>query len=106
MSQRLFIGPDPKEGMDCVIKGTPTIQEIRRMLLGEWLRLRGGSYSGPWKVWIKDVKLFKRVARQAKRMFETLGHKWPECVWCFYYDSKTLEHPSQKELDGLIHQKS
>lgn len=95
MSQRLHIGKTTKTYYDCVLEDEHGAEE---KLKRDWLMCGGGMFVGPWKIRIGDIELWSRVEPVIAQVFAELGEKYPENVWAFYRDDRSLEHPSKDEL--------
>lgn len=94
MSQRLHIGKTDKEFYDCVIVDTV---DVREKLITEWL------VSGPLKISIGDVELFEKIEPIIKEAaLETYGWKYPDGIWRFYKDGRSIDHPTKAELSEWL----
>ncbi len=96
MSQRLYVGNTDDGGYDCVVT---TLDGLRTKLQSEWLVISTG-YLGPWKIRIGDVGLFQAIEPTIKDIFEELNLNYPGDVWKFYQDDRSIDHPSQEELNS------
>lgn len=104
MSNRLYIG-NPKNcdhiGLyDCVIS---EITEDTNDKIIDWMM------SGPYKITIDDIKLFRRASPLIKSLFdacESEHYIYPECVWHFYKNDSPIklriEHPNTEELENWV----
>ena len=97
MSQKLHIGKtDGKDDIfDLVITDENiTIDTLKR----EWLGYDGRYYSGPWKIMIGDLDLYKKVEPKLKELINSFCKPFPESIWFFYYKDKKISRPSHDEL--------
>lgn len=94
MSYRLHIGAiEETGGYDCVIESADTCRER----LDEFL-----SRSGPWKIRIGDVKLFREIEPILREQFNENVGQYPDDIWSFYHGDQSIVHPTQKELDEWL----
>jgi len=77
--------------------------EIDIILAEKWIKLHDGSYLGPWKIFVYDMDLFRKVNVHIHRLFAAQGQEYPECIWGFYCQSyRSIIHPSREELENWI----
>ena len=96
MSQRLHIGKTKEEIYDCVIENLDGAEE---KLKKDWLAMGGGFYLGPWKIKIGNKELFLDLEPLIEEIFVSLGKHYPDDVWMFYENERSIEHPTRNELD-------
>ncbi len=106
MSQRMFIGENNSElddSYDCIISELAGAEEkIRAQFL---LMEEGcGFFIGPWKIRISDIDLFTALNPVLQSIFADVGKEYPICVWEFYYNNKSISHPTYDELYTWINQ--
>ena len=102
MSQRLAIGKE-RNGYDAFITADMSPEEIDKILDWDWIRKTSDSYLGPWKIFIYDTDLFKKVDALLNVFFTKMGPEYPECIWVFYSTGEEkISHPSRKELDEWL----
>ena len=105
MSQRLYIGKTEEEFYDCIIDEDYEFDsgfKLETKLLEEWLCYNKEIYLKPFKIFIGDLELFKKIEFKIEIVLRTVGEKYPECIWVFYYKPNKIEHPSREELDQWI----
>ncbi len=105
MSQRLLVTTNPRkyeDVYDALIHNEMNENEIFREIEYKWLDRNGGMWFGPWKVRIEDINVFKLAEPFIQSVFADIGEVYPDCVWVFYKDRKTIEHPSQAELGDFL----
>ena len=90
MSQRLHVGATDDPVYDAVIVSEADATEER---LSDWL------YSGPWKIRIADLELYRKVEPSIAEWFPGL---FPNDVWAFYMGDRSIQHPTALELSEWL----
>lgn len=102
MSQRLLISNSKESAIyDCIIRNdTISVSRIQK----EWLLYnpKRRVFLGPFKIRIDNIALFRRVQDKIKKSLETLGKKYPDDVWAFYFKDMVIEHPTGDELNNWL----
>lgn len=99
MSQRLHIGQTDNKTYDCVLSSE---HDVRSKLRKDWLCCEYKMFIGPWKIFIGDVVLFRAVEPVIASTLAEIGTTYPDDIWVFVCDSRTIEHPTQAELDAWL----
>lgn len=99
MSQRLYVGKTEEKWPDCIID---RVEGAQGKLLEEWLCWTGLFFLGPWKIRIGDMELFRELNSVLRKTFEVVGRKYPKDVWVFYWNDRTIEHPTEEQLERWL----
>ena len=94
MSNRLHVGRTDDPLYDCVIDG---IDDAREKLVCDFL------YASPYKIRIGDMRLFEEVQPIIAAVFAECGRQYPDDVWAFYAGERSIQHPTQAELDEWLY---
>lgn len=81
MSQRLHVGKTEKNHYDCVIAST---EGAREKLLSDWLCFSNGYFLSPWKIAIKDDRLWLEIESIVKEVITEVNRKYPDDVTSIY----------------------
>ena len=109
MSQRLLVIEEKPlcndvYDYDGVCHSKMTDEAIEDELVMEWMSFGpDGYYFGPWKIAIEDKALFARIQPALRKAFaSTVHYEYPDCIWVFYCEGRTIEHPSEAELKAWL----
>ena len=94
MSNRLYVGRTDDPLYDCVIDETV---DAREKLISDFM------YASPYKIRIGDMRLFEEVQPIIASVFEECGREYPDDVWAFYVGERSIQHPTQAELDEWLY---
>lgn len=103
MSQRLLICKSDdvpkKHQYDCVL--TEKTKHPMQELANKFFAWDVVSYFGPWRIWIKDMDVYREHEDFLVKIFKGLGHKYPEDVWTIRAGNMDLVHPTMEEVRSL-----
>jgi len=99
MSQYLCIGHDVNGGYDCVLTSMNGARETMR---SKWLCCKDKIYLRPFKITIVDPDLFRRIESVIAEVLQSVGEQYPDDVRSFYYQGRTIEHPTQQDLSRWL----
>lgn len=101
MSQRLHVGLTDSASFDCILTNT---EGSRDKIKNEWLLMDAGWIAGPWKIYVGDIDLFRKIEPIIKDVFRDIGEQYPESVSMFYCNNQGIENPSQELLNNFLAQ--
>jgi hypothetical protein len=104
MSQRLLISSkkditnDDVEQMDAIYSEESSLETLLK-----WISYFRGSYSGPFKLIIRDYTLLHCFDHDLNVLIKIVPQiRGYEDFWGVYYDKQSLEYPTRREVFDMV----